>query len=239
MSDQLIGIARVSYVEKPGGYSAFTDTASQVQFAEEETVAYELGFQFNPSESWGLNLTAYLNDIENYQFEMPVTGSTDYYVANADEVKAKGLEIEGYYKPTANWTFSALYGLCDSEYEQFNALAALTGKQVSFVPDHTLSFSVSYENEEDFFWQAGSRTIGDTAYWDGSGTNAGDAIDTYTLLDARVGIERNGWEVSLFATNLTDEEYYTSLVSSLSNLGAAPGVVGSPRVFGLSVSKEF
>ena len=202
-------------------------------------MAYELGFQFKPSENLGLNVTAYLNDIENYQFEMPVPLSTDYYVANADEVKAKGLEIEGYYKPSADWTFSALYGLCDSEYKQFNALAALTGKQVSFVPDHTLSFSLSYENDEDFFWQAGSRTIGDTAYWDGSGTNSGDAIDTYTLLDARFGVERNGWEISVFATNLTDEEYYTSLVSSLSNLGAAPGVVGSPRVFGLSISKEY
>ena len=56
---------------------------------------------------------------------------------------------------------------------------------------------------------------------------------------ARFGVERNGWEISVFATNLTDEEYYTSLVSSLSNLGAAPGVVGSPRVFGLSISKEY
>ena len=239
LSDQLIGIARVSYVEKPGGYSAFTDTASQVQFAEEETVAYELGFQFSPSENWGLNVTAYLNDIENYQFEMPVTGTTDYYLANADEVKAKGLEIEGYFKPSSELTFSALYGLCDSEYERVSSLTALTGKQVSFVPDQTLSLSLSYENEDDFFWQAGSRTIGDTFYWDGSGANSGDVIDTYTLLDARVGIQRNGWEISVFATNLTDEEYYTSLVSSLSNLGAAPGVVGSPRVFGLSVSKEF
>ena len=129
--------------------------------------------------------------------------------------------------------------MCDSEYERVSSLTALTGKQVSFVPDQTLSLSLSYENEDDFFWQAGSRTIGDTFYWDGSGANSGDLIDTYTLLDARVGIQRNGWEISVFATNLTDEEYYTSLVSSLSNLGAAPGVVGSPRVFGLSVSKEF
>ena len=25
----------------------------------------------NPTKSWGLNVTAYLNDIENYQFELP------------------------------------------------------------------------------------------------------------------------------------------------------------------------
>ncbi len=89
-----------------------------------------------------MNVTAYLNDIENYQFEMPVPLSTDYYVANADEVKAKGLEIEGYYKPSADLTFSALYGLCDSEYKQFNALAALTGKQVSSFPTYAVLFPV-------------------------------------------------------------------------------------------------
>ena len=239
LGDQVVGIARFSYVEKPGGYSAFTDTAAQVEFSEEETIAYELGLQFKPSDSWGVNVTAYLNDIENYQFEMPVTGTTDYYVANADEVEATGLELEGYFKPSGDLTLSALYGLCKSEYEQVSSLAALTGKQVSFVPDHTLALSLSYENDDDFFWRVGSRTIGDTLYWDGSGTNSGDVIKTYTLFDARVGIKRSGWGVSLFVNNLTDEEYYTSLVSSLSNLGAAPGVAGSPRVVGFSVSREF
>ena len=35
---------------------------------------------------------------------------------------------------------------------------------------------------------------------------------------------------------LTDEEYYTSLVN---NLPGTPGIAGSPRVIGLSISKEF
>ena len=60
--------------------------------------------------------------------------------------------------------------------------------------------------------------------------------DTYTLLDASIGFERNGWGVNVFGSNLTDEKYYSTLVSSL---GGSPGVVGSPRVIGLSLSKEF
>ena len=58
----------------------------------------------------------------------------------------------------------------------------------------------------------------------------------YTLLDANLGYEWNHWEFNLFGLNLTDEEYYTSLVN---NLPGTPGVAGSPRVIGLSVSKEF
>jgi outer membrane receptor protein involved in Fe transport len=60
--------------------------------------------------------------------------------------------------------------------------------------------------------------------------------DSYTLLNASVSYLYNDWELNVFGTNLTDEEYYSSLVSSL---GGVPGVVGSPRVIGLSISKEF
>ena len=131
-----------------------------------------------------------------------------------------------------------------AEYEEFASLSSLKGKQVSFVPDHTLSLSLSYQDENGIFGQLGSRTIGDSFYWDDSGTNSGDVIDAYTLLDARLGMKRNDWEISVFATNLTDEEYYTSLVSSMTSItgvpkGPAPGVAGSPRVIGLSLSKEF
>jgi outer membrane receptor protein involved in Fe transport len=56
------------------------------------------------------------------------------------------------------------------------------------------------------------------------------------LLNASVSYLYNDWELNVFGTNLTDEEYYSSLVSSL---GGVPGVVGSPRVIGLSISKEF
>ena len=76
-------------------------------------MAYEFSILYSPTKSWGVNFTAYLNEIENYQFELPdPTGmSTDYYVANADEVTAKGLEIEGFVKPTESVTLSVAYGL--------------------------------------------------------------------------------------------------------------------------------
>ena len=52
-------------------------------------------------------------------------------------------------------------------------------------------------------------------------------------LEVAAGLVSDGWQVEVFGTNLTDEEYYTSLVSSLTNLGAAPGVAG-PAMFASS-----
>ena len=71
ITEGLTGNLRATYSEKPGGFSAYTVTDSQITFLEEETLSYEIGLLFAPTESWGLNLTAYLNDIENYQFELP------------------------------------------------------------------------------------------------------------------------------------------------------------------------
>jgi iron complex outermembrane receptor protein len=243
ITEGLIGNLRVTYSEKPGGFSAYTLTDSQITFLEEETLSYEIGLLFSPTESWGLNLTAYLNDIENYQFEIPDLNplSTDYYVDNADEVTAKGIEVEGYVKPSENFTFSVAYGLCDSKYDKFDD-SGLVGKQVSFVPEHTLALSLNYEFDNGLYGQVGTKTIGDTHYWNYAGDNPNDKIESYTLLDANLGYDWKSWRFSLFGLNLTDEEYYTSLVSNLRNppvIADAPGIVGSPRVIGLSISKEF
>ena len=234
-SSLLSSFVRTTYSEKPGGFSSFTTDASQASFLEEETMSYEVSILFDPSKSWGLNLTAYLNKIENYQFELPVPNSTNYYVANADEVTAQGLEIEGYIKPSENFTFSAAYGLCDSEYDKFDG-SGLVGKQVSFIPEHTLALSLNYEFDNGLHGQVGTKTIGDTHYWNYDGSNPTDKIDSYTLLDANLGYDWKDWEISVFGLNLTDEEYYTSLVN---NLPGTPGIAGSPRVIGLSISREF
>ncbi|MDA8775187.1 TonB-dependent receptor [Opitutales bacterium] len=235
ITEGLTGNIRATYSEKPGGFSAYTTDASQISFSEEETLSYEIGLLFTPTESWGLNLTAFLNDIKNYQFELPVTGSTNYYVANADEVTAKGIEVEGYVKPSENFTFSVAYGLCNSEYDKFDG-SGLVGKQVSFIPEHTLALSLNYQFDNGLYGQVGTKTIGDTHYWNYDGSNATDKIDSYTLLDANIGYDWKDWQFSVFGLNLTDEEYYTSLVN---NLPGTPGIAGSPRVVGLSISREF
>jgi len=234
-SHEITGLARITYAEKPGGFSAYTTDETQVSFLDEETMSYEISLLVNPSTSWGLNLTAFLNDIKNYQFELPVLNSTNYYVANADEVTAQGIEIEGYVKPYENFTFSVAYGLCDSEYKKFDG-SGLVGEEVSFIPEHTLALSLNYKFDNGLYGQVGTKTIGDTHFWNYAGDNPTDKIDSYTLLDASLGYEWNLWEFNVFGLNLTDEEYYTSLIN---NLPGTPAVVGSPRVIGLSISREF
>ena len=237
ITEGLTGNIRATYSEKPGGFSAYTINDGQTTFLEEETLSYEIGLLFTPTESWGLNFSAYLNDIKNYQFELPDPNplSTDYYVANADKVTAQGIEIEGYLKPSENFTFSLAYGLCDSKYDKFQD-SGLVGKQVSFIPEYTLTLSLNYEFDNGLYGQIGTKNIGDTHYWKYQGDNPTDKINSYTLLDANLGYDWNTWDFNIFGLNLTDEEYYTSLVN---NIPGSPGVAGSPRVIGLSIARDF
>jgi iron complex outermembrane receptor protein len=230
---------RIGYAEKPGGYSAFTGTPGQEVFSEEKITSYEASLDLSPSETWQVNLTAFFNDIEDYQFELNGAGM-DYYLENADEASVYGVEVDSTWLLEGGWAFSASYGLMESEFEKVSALSALNGKQLSFVPSHSLSLLLSHDLENGLSYQIGSRTIGKSYYWDNTGTNSADNIDTYTLIDAGIGYEINDWDITVFGTNLTDEEYYTSLVSTLGfGNGNAPGVAGSPRVIGLSISREF
>ena len=101
-------------------------------------------------------------------------------------------------------------------------------------PEQTLNLSVTNQFSDALSWTAGLTHVGKIHYLDQTAT---DTInDSYTLWNASISYSARDWEVSVFGTNLSDEEYYSSLVTSLTG---APGVVGSPRVIGLSVSKEF
>ena len=207
-----------------------------------------LAYSSKVNENFHYNLSFFFNEIEDYQFELnsfnPL-GVTDYYLENADEVSIYGVEVDSIWNLGGGWSFGASYGLTESEFEKVAGLPALVGKQLPFVPEHSLSLVLGHKLDNGLSYQVGSRTTGKTFFWDNTGSNSEDVIESYTLLEAQVGYTFNDWNFNLFGSNLTNEEYYTTLVSSLKNpnppvnITDAPGVVGSPRVIGLSISKEF
>ena len=164
----------------------------------------------------------------------------DYYLENADEVSIYGIEVDSTWNLGNGWLFGASYGLTESEFEKVSALPTLVGKQITFVPDHTLSLVLGHELDNGLSYRVGSRTVGKTFFWDNTGANTNDVIDSYTLLEAQIGYTFNDWNFNFFGTNLTDEEYHTSLVTNLGfGDGNNPGVVGSPRVIGISIARDF
>ena len=106
----------MGYTEKPGGFSAFTNK-EQSPFENEEITSYEIGFNLS-DKSWSLGVKGFLNDLKNYQFEQPVINTSDYYLENAEEASVYGFEVDSFLHLGGGWSFTASYGLTDSEFEK-------------------------------------------------------------------------------------------------------------------------
>ena len=244
--------AMASQSFKPGGFSPYVDTNSTVfmgisnaQFQKEKNLSYEVGMHLSSADKlWNLDFAVFWSDVENFQFEKP-TGTTDYFVDNAEEVEIFGFEIEVSGKATDQLFVNIGYGLTDGEITRhigtnFNTGTFtvdshdFAGADIPYSPEQTLSASVDYFWSDNLTTNLGIKNIGKIHYLDQTATDT--VNDSYTLLNASVSYLYNDWQLNVFGTNLTDEEYYSSLVSSLSGV---PGVVGSPRIIGLSITKEF
>ena len=253
-NEQLTVSLSSSLSQKPGGFSAYVDEINgtstfPISFNEERIWANELMINLLPAnQRMGASIAVFWNEIDDFQFEKP-SGSFDYFVDNADKVEVKGLELEFFTHTGDNWLLKGAYGITDGKIKKHTGSSIsgydnlgqpilefhdFSGKHVPSAPEQTLNLSVTNQFSDALSWTAGLTHVGKIHYLDQTAT---DTInDSYTLWNASISYSARDWEVSVFGTNLSDEEYYSSLVTSLTG---TPGVVGSPRVIGLSVSKEF
>ena len=82
------------------------------------------------------------------------------------------------------------------------------------------------------------RTLGRASAW--SRGEEGDA-DLVGLLNARLGIANpgQGWELSVFASNLLDEEYLVDAGNTGGSFGNPTFVAGPPRFWGVQLDYDF
>jgi len=244
MNKQLTVSLSSSLSQKPGGFSAYVDQINgtstfPIAFSEEKIWANELMIYLLPvNQRMSASVAVFWNKIDDFQFEKP-SGSFDYFVDNAEEVEVTGLELNFFTQVSDNWLLQGAYGLTDGEIKKHIGSSTsgshdFSGKHIPSTPEQTLNLSVTNQFSDALSWTTGLTHVGKIHYLDQTATES--INDSYTLWNASIAYSSSDWEVSVFGTNLFDEEYYSSLVTSLTG---APGIVGSPRVIGLSISREF
>ena len=253
-NEQLTVSLSSSLSQKPGGFSAYVDEINgtstfPISFNEERIWANELMINLLPAnQRMGASIAVFWNEIDDFQFEKP-SGSFDYFVDNAEKVEVKGLELNFFTQVGDHWLLQGAYGITDGEIKKHTGSSIsgydnlgqpilefhdFSGKHAPSAPEQTLNLSVTNQFSDALSWTAGLTHVGKIHYLDQTATET--INDSYTLWNASIAYSSSDWQVSVFGTNLADEKYYSSLVTSLTG---TPGVVGSPRVIGLSVSKEF
>ncbi len=220
---------------KSGGFSAFSDDPIISQYNTETVWSNEFGIKmlaFN--ENLQLSLSAFYNDIDDYQVERSFT-LTDYIIVNAPKSHSSGIELEMVSNPVEPLEIGVTFGYTNFEFDEYLDPFSgndFKGKRAPFTPEFTLNISALYEHKNGFFAWIQFNALGDI-YFDEANTPRYRQSD-YGLLNARFGYQRDWFSVVLFGRNLTDTNYFTNKIIDLD-----AGVPGEPQTFGFKTSISF
>ncbi len=235
VSENVTAFVRSGLGIKPHGYSAFSDDINTARFEEEKNWSNEAGIQFrNEPNKVNAVVRAYWNKVEDYHLNAQNPFSTDFVVANAEEVRSRGVEAELQWRPTDPLLIHANAGYSDVHFEDYTDIFTgidSAGNTVPFIPEFTASVGFRYDLPGGFFVGSSVRGTRKT-YYDAANTEA-FSEDGYLVWDAQVGYEQENWSVTLYGRNLLEEDYYTYMNPSI-----AAGTPGDPQLFGVRVDLD-
>lgn len=251
IGENALFFASISQGTKSGGF--FTGAASSQQqllpYESETLRAFEIGLKgslMNVALSYEASLFYYdYQDVQTFIADNsgPVLVQR---LSNVDSADLYGADLALTWKPELldGLTFTSNVGLLRTELSAFNGAAAgiiPEGNEMPDAPEVTFRMGVNYQrqlgSDVELSVSLDSRYQGAT-YRDA----ANDPIlesDSYWLSNANAKLMfTNGWEMSLWGKNITDERYLSQGFNQIS-LGNGYRVYGAPRTYGLTVRKHF
>lgn len=215
----------------------------------EESEVFELGLK--GSFDWGfVNIAVFDQTIEGFQSNT-FTGAA-FSLANAGSQSAQGLEVDVAYNPTDSLTLAFSGVFLDPKYDSFtgSAIGDISGTQPGGIHEQSLSLAATYNFElggYDGFVRMDYQYESEVDIQDGGAANptyaalaaVGAEARGMNVVNGSAGIEIDGWNISLWARNLFNDEYLITNFPSVAQAGSFNGYPSQPRTFGLNVRKNF
>jgi iron complex outermembrane receptor protein len=236
---------------KTGGFNPFGTRQLLLTFNPNSTVgdifpkevadSWEVGFK----SQWfdrrvSLNVAYFNTDTENSQLLEFFPAATLQAISTADEVSMKGGEIEVQARVVEGLDLIASYGFLDAQIERFAANPSFVGNDRPSTSPYTWLIAAQYGVDVG---GAGWRVVGRADYsrqgeteWDWANT-PGAARSAFGLLNARLAVRNDSWEVAAWGRNLTDEVYNSEHIVLLPFLGAL--FRAAPRQYGIDATYRF
>jgi iron complex outermembrane receptor protein len=188
-------------------------TANGDPFVPETGVQYEVGVKYTPTFVDGI-------------FTLSVFDLTRQNVATADpantfeqiqtgEVNSRGFEFEGKVNVTEDFRVTAALTAYDIKITE-DTDPTVVGKTPFIVPEVMASAAVDYTFRGDG-WYDGVSIGGGVRYLGSSWADNQNTLKVpgATLVDAKIGYQKDDWGVDLNVTNLFDETYVASCQTDL------------------------
>lgn len=222
--------------------------------APEKVDAFELGFKSQfLDRRLTLNGALYWTEIGDYQTaiteQIPSTVNFRQYIANIPKVRSRGFEADLDLRASDHFGFNGSVAYAEATYRNYanapqaierlniSAIQDLSGEQLPGVPKFTWTagfhgdfplgshpFALTYS--ADWSHRSSFNTSSSNSVW--------AQVPGYGVANARIGIRSDdgGWDLSIWAKNLFDHEYFTTL--SAANTGVITGQLGEPRTWGFT-----
>lgn len=217
----------------------------------------ELGVKTSPTANTILNVVVHHTQIDDYQTQVQTAevGVNRGYLANAEEVRVFGVEVDASIQVTRKLSFYGALAYTDGKYESFknapvpleetgsaNAFKDISGERLPGISKWAGSLGGELSTgPQTFVGQVGKFFIAaDTYYRSEFSSSASPSaylnIDGYTLVNARLGFRAaHGLSAFIWARNLFDKNYFEQLLPAAGNAGHYAGVLGDPRTYGITL----
>jgi iron complex outermembrane receptor protein len=233
-------------------------------FNEETMDSFELGAKTEIGGRIRLNAAIFHNIYKDQLVTVPVpivgTGSFGTITVNAGKTNYTGLELEGQFKVTDNFSIDGNFGYIDIKVKNFpgaditntprNIAGLLRGS--GYAPKYTaaiagnvvvpLSGDSKLTGRLGYNYTAKYQMFANTLTAPFSETTDGDArglVDGQIRIDGiKLGGSGNGFGLTFWGKNLTNEKYVTRSVD-FGQLGFAGVIFGDPRTYGMTLDIEF
>lgn len=249
-SESTMVYGRVASGYRPGGPNPGAGFGFPAEYDADTTVSYELGMKGEfLDRRLSLDFSVYHIDWEDIQLQQRDPATEFAYFTNAGKARSRGAELTLQAAPISGLTIVATGGYSDPELTEptNGGVIAAAGDALPYAAKW--SGAVSADMEFPVTASLSGFVGGTVTYlgerfasFSSSAAVERPKLPSYTTLDLRAGVKgMDGWALSLFCRNVTDE---LGLLSASPEIASgATGVyivnITRPRSFGLSVSKEF
>ena len=222
-----------------GGFLDLTDgiDPAATPYDEEILSSYELGLKSELADGKvRFNATAFYYDYEGYQ-ALGFSGLSQF-IDNTDAT-VKGMDLELVWMPSENIDINLGASLLDSEVGELTIQGeTINGTEMVLAPNVTLNGLIRWQATDALSFQVDFNRQGDH-YFDITNSDVSKQ-DAYTRIGARIGYQVTpDLQVSVFAKNLTDEEYRVYTFDFTSAAGFNQQFYGRPRWVGVNLNYNF
>ncbi|MEH6677750.1 TonB-dependent receptor [Phenylobacterium sp.] len=192
------------------------------------------------------DLSVYRIDWNDQQLSAQAAGAFGYTI-NAGKTEVNGVELNGAFDPMPGLNISGSINYVDAKLAEdlpADVFAAGTfgyeGDDIPLTPNWSYSLQASYEQPLayglDGYVQGGLAYRGESFTTFNSQNQYYTKLPAYTLVNAKVGLRRDNWDLAVFGNNLGNEAAYIGVVESPDGIRVFSP---RPRSFGVRVSSTF